>query len=50
VIGFKDAIAYCPTFTETPPSIDRKRIAIKDCTSPVTDFRSLSTGTIKKTP
>jgi hypothetical protein len=50
VIGFKDAIAYCPTFTETPPSIDRKRIAIKDCASPVTDFRSLSTGTIKKTP
>lgn len=50
VIGFADAIAYCPTFTETPPSINRKRVAIKDCTSPVTDFRSLSTGTIKKTP
>jgi hypothetical protein len=51
VIGFKDAIAYCPKFTETPPSIDRKRIGIKDCTSSVTDFRKLPTGnTLKKTP
>jgi len=50
VIGFTDAIAYCPMFTETPPSINRKRIAIKDCTNPVADFRSLSTGIVKKTP
>jgi hypothetical protein len=50
VIGFTDAIAYCPKFTEAPPSIDRQRIAIKDCTSPVTDFRSLSSGVVKKTP
>lgn len=51
VIGFRDAIAYCPKFTDAPPSIDRKRIGIKDCASPVTDFRNLSTGnTVKKTP
>ena len=50
VIGFTDAIAYCPMFTEMPPSINRKQIAIKDCSSPVTDFRTLSTGIVKKTP
>ena len=51
VIGFQDAIAYCPTFTENPPTIDRKRVAIKTCGSGVTtDFRTLNTGTVKKTP
>ena len=51
VIGFIDAIAYCPTFTESPPSINRKRLGVKDCSNAVTDFRTLpSTNTTKKTP
>jgi hypothetical protein len=51
VIGFTDAIAYCPTFTESPPSINRRRLGVKDCRSPVTDFHNLSTSNIvKKTP
>src|SRR5262245_13052346 len=51
VIGFVDAIAYCPAFTESPPSIDRKHLGVKTCASSVTDFRSLpTTNTTKKTP
>ena len=50
VIGFTDEIAYCPTFTENPPTIDRKRIGIKNCSNPAVDFRKLSTGLVKKTP
>ncbi len=51
VIGFIDAIAYCPKFTESPPSIDRKHLGVKDCSNSVTDFRALpATNTTKKVP
>lgn len=50
VIGFRDAIAYCPSFTESPLSIDRKHIGIKTCSNSTTDFRTLSAGTVRKTP
>jgi len=51
VIGFKDAIAYCPVYTQSPASIDRKHLGIKDCSSSVTDFKTLPTAnTTKKTP
>ena len=51
VIGFIDAIAYCPVYTESPPSIDRKHLGMKACANSVTDFSALpTTNTTKKTP
>jgi hypothetical protein len=53
VIGFKDVIAYCPTFTVSPLTVDRKHIGIGSCAGAVTDFHNLlndSSKIVIKTP
>jgi hypothetical protein len=42
--GFSSPIAYCPTFTPSPPSINRRMdIAVDDCQHPhASDFHSLA--------
>ena len=41
VIGFSGLIAYCPTFTTTPPAITF-RIGVRNCTNAVTNFHDLA--------
>jgi len=41
--GFSKNIAYCPTFTTNPPTINRNRLAIQNCSGQkVTDFEQLT--------
>jgi hypothetical protein len=41
VRGFRSVIAYCPTFKDNPPSLDRSRIGIGSCAGAVSDFTKL---------
>ncbi len=42
VAGFKDVIAYCPKWSESPLAVDRKRVAVKTCADPQSDFHTLA--------